>query len=212
MILVSQPVVGQEDDNDYDYYYRKRVEQYKSFWDSLIPRYTKVQFAGSMGMFSFGFGWNYGRNHWETDMFFGFVPKDKNGYSNVSHYKTQKALLTYTVKQNYIPWNIRLTDDISIEPLTCGLYLNTLLNRDFWIRSPDKYPSGYYFFSTKIRPNIFVGERITFNLNTKHRRDKSITFFYEISTNDLYLICAFSDHLKPRDYLGLSLGVKVQIF
>lgn len=37
--------------------YKKRVEKYISRWEKLIPRYTKFQFAGSMGMLSLGTGW-----------------------------------------------------------------------------------------------------------------------------------------------------------
>lgn len=54
-----------------DVRYKKRVEKYISRWEKLIPRYTKLQFAGSMGMLSLGTGWNYYRNHWETDLYLG---------------------------------------------------------------------------------------------------------------------------------------------
>ena len=43
--------------------YKKRVEKYISRWNKLIPRYSKLQYAGSMGMLSLGTGWNYYRNH-----------------------------------------------------------------------------------------------------------------------------------------------------
>lgn len=58
-----------------DVRYKKRVEKYISRWEKLIPRYTKLQFAGSMGMLSLGTGWNYYRNHWETDVYLGIVPR-----------------------------------------------------------------------------------------------------------------------------------------
>ena len=53
--------------------YERHVERYTSLWENLIPRYSKIQFAGSIGMFSFGLGWDYYRHHWETDLLFGFV-------------------------------------------------------------------------------------------------------------------------------------------
>ena len=58
--------------------YKKRVEKYISRWEKLIPRYTKFQFAGSMGMLSLGTGWNYYRNHWETDVYLGIVPRNSD--------------------------------------------------------------------------------------------------------------------------------------
>ena len=33
-------------------------EQYQSRWNKLVPRYNKFQFAGGMGLFSLGMGWD----------------------------------------------------------------------------------------------------------------------------------------------------------
>jgi len=100
-----------------------------------------------------------------------------------------------------------------MEPLTCGLYVNTVLSGDFWVREPDRYPHGYYNFSTKIRSNIFAGQRFTYNFDMdKVHIAKAVTFFYEIGTSDLYIVSAFGNsYLKPKDYLHLSLGLKLQI-
>lgn len=182
--------------------YTKRVQRYENAWQRVIPRYTKVQFAGSMAMLSVGTGWNYYRNHWETDMLLGIVPRNANDHANV----------TFTLKQNYFPWNIDLGEKVSFEPLCCGIYVNFLFDRDFWAKQPNKYPPGYYWFSTRIRNHIFIGERITLKLNPNSSWHKSISFFYELSTCDLYIINAIGNsYLKPKDYLSLSFGVKLQI-
>lgn len=185
-----------------DNFYNQRIERYTSTWQKLIPRYTKLQFAGSMGMFSFGPGWNYGKNHWETDLLFGFIPRNADKH----------AMATITLKQNYIPWHLPIGDRWIIEPLTGGIYINTLLDNDFWVKNPERYPKGYYTFSTRMRMHVFLGERITLKLQRKKRWNQSITFFYELSSCDLYLISALTNHyLRPRDYLSLSFGVKLQI-
>ncbi|MDF9830441.1 hypothetical protein [Parabacteroides sp. PF5-6] len=182
--------------------YERGVNQYTSFWNSLIPKYTKMQFAGSIGLISAGVGWNYGKDRWETDFLFGIVPR----------YTDHHAMATFTVKQNYMPWKVRLNDSFMFEPLTCGLYLNTLLDEDFWVLNPDRYPSGYYTFSTRIRTHIFVGERLTFYPDKRRYPKRHLTFFYELSTCDLYLISAVGNrYLKPSDYLSLSFGIKFQI-
>jgi len=212
LILCSTGAIAQDNNENNKSIYEKRVEAYTSFWNALIPKYSKIQFAGSMGMFSFGGGWNYGRNHWETDLMFGFVTKQTKNIHNENALRDLKPMATMTLKQNYIPWNIPLNENIAFEPLSCGLYFNTLLNGNFWTRQPSKYPEGYYFFSTKIRTLLFIGERITFKLNHRHKHNKSITLFYELSTCDLYLLCAVQNkYLKPKDYIGLSFGVKLQI-
>lgn len=185
--------------------YNKRIHRYRKSWESLIPTHTKIQFAGNMGLLSVGTGWDYGkRNQWETDLFLGFLPK----------YDSKRNKITMTLKQSYMPWNLELGKGFSAEPLSCGLYLNTVFGDEFWVNEPERYPEGYYGFSSKIRANIFLGQRVTYDIDPSHRyRAKAITLFYEISSSDLYIISAFTNrYLHPKDYLSLSFGVKLQLF
>ena len=127
LLALALPLHAQEETR-----YQERLEKYKARWEKFIPRYTKLQFAGSMGMISAGLGWDYYRKHWETDVLLGFIPA----------YVDDNAKFTFTCKQNYYPWNIRLSDRFSFEPLACGAYINILLDREFWGKQPDKYPDG----------------------------------------------------------------------
>lgn len=186
--------------------YDKNIIKYKAKWENLIPSYSKFQYAGSMGLVSIGPGWDYGKNdQWETDLMIGIVPA----------YSTNETKLTLTLKQNFIPWKINLKkSNFSIDPLACGIYVNSIFGDNFWSREPDKYPNKYYKFSTKLRFHVYIGQRFTYNIpSEKRRNNKSITAFYEISSSELYLMSAFTNsYLKPTDYLHLSLGVKFQIF
>lgn len=184
--------------------YEKRVNRYQSQWEKLIPTHQKVQYAGGMGLISVGLGWDYGKSdQWETDVFFGYLPR----------YSTKDAKITFTLKQNYMPWKKNLGSKFTLEPLACGLYVNTIFNGEFWVNEPDKYPDGYYSFSTKMRFHIYIGQRITLNIPPEKRLfTKSLTFFYEISSNDLYIASAFTNsYLGPKDYLRLSFGLKFQL-
>ena len=158
-----------------------------------------------MGLLSVGTGWNYGEhNQWETNLLFGFLPK----------YKSDRAKVTMTLKQTYIPWSIYIKNGWSVEPLSCGAYLNTVFGDEFWGRQPERYPYKYYeFLSTKVRANIFLGQRITKIVPYNKRKTiKSITAFYEVSTCDLYLRAMIVDHhISLWDIVGLSLGVKFQL-
>ena len=81
--------------------YDRRVHRYRKHWEALIPTHTKIQFAGNMGLLSLGTGWDYGkRNQWETDIFLGVLPK----------YQSDCTKLTFTLKQNYIPWSLQIKD------------------------------------------------------------------------------------------------------
>lgn len=205
LLLFSPGSFAQQDSIVKPNKYDKRIHRYRGHWEKLIPTHTKVQFAGNMGLLSFGTGWDYGKkNQWETDVFLGFIPK----------YDSKRTKVTMTLKQNYMPWSLNLGRGFSTEPLTCGIYFNTVFGNEFWVHEPDRYPKGYYGFSSKIRSHIFLGQRLTYDIDSQRRYTaKSITFFYELSTCDLYLISAATNsYLRPRDYLSLSFGLKLQLF
>lgn len=182
--------------------YEKKVERYQRNWDALIPTQFIIQNAGNMGILSMGIGWDYGkRDQWETHVLFGLIPK----------HASTRAKATMTVKETFIPWLIALKKDWSVEPLATGVYLNTVFGHEFWGHQPSRYPDSYYdFLSTKVRVNVFAGQRLTWIVPVKKRKSaKSITAFYELSTSDLYLRAMVVDHyVKLTDIVGLSLGLK----
>lgn len=190
---------------DYPTLYQIRVRHVYSFWNKMIPSQVIIQNAGNMGFLSTGIGWNYGKKkHLETNLLFGLIPR------NNSH----TAKLTITFKENYIPWNIFVGQGLDFEPLTCGIYINSVVGDNFWSKEPNRYPENYYeYMSTRVRTNIFLGQRISVDIPYyKRRSHNSISFFYEISTCDLYLrAMVLSNYLKLKDIVGLSCGIKMQI-
>ena len=203
-ILCGQEIAAQDSICSHPTKYDKRVHRYRCHWEKLIPTHTKIQFAGNMGLLSFGTGWDYGKkNQWETDIFLGFIPK----------YQSKRTKITMTLKQNYMPWSLELGKGFSTEPLSCGLYFNTVFGDQFWVHEPDRYPKGYYGFSSRIRSHIFLGQRLTYDIDPQRRYTaKSITVFYELSTCDGHLISAVTNrYLRPKDYLSLSFGIKLQL-
>ena len=204
MALLLLPFGVHAENVDESYRYTKRINKYRDLWESLMPTYTKMQYAGGMGLLNFGFGWSYGKNdQWETDVFLGFIPR----------YSSDNTKMTFTLKQNFIPWHKPLNKSFTLEPLTCSLYFNTVFSDEFWTQEPDRYPRGYYGFSTRVRTHLSVGQRLRFMIPDKKRIfARSITAFYEISTCDLYVVSAFTNHLSPDDYLRLSFGLKFDIF
>lgn len=186
--------------------YIHRLERYKHLWQSLIPKGNKLQFAGNMGMFSLGPTWIYGKNRqWETTLMLGFIPK----------HSSDKVRLTFTLKEDFVPWSIKLPCRLSwieFKPLATGIYLNTVLSNEFWTSLPKKYPNGYYWFATRLRPNIYLGERLEFNIPESRRQiAKSICVFYEISTCDYFIIQKIHNkHFSPEKFLTLSLGLQFE--
>ena len=181
----------------------QRIEKYRKKWENLIPRQIKLQYAGSMGMFSTGPGWFYGRrNQWETDIFIGAIPRINDS----------KGHVTITLKQTYTPFHFPINDRFSYEPLTTGIYLNKIFGEYFWSRLPEKYPKGYYFWAVNMRFHVSLGQAFTFRLG-EETTGKKLSLFYEFNTNDLYLISAWSNRtIGFKDIVGLSFGIRYRVF
>lgn len=183
--------------------YERRVQRYRAAWDALIPSHAKLQFAGSMGFLSLGFGWDYGKRHqFDADILFGFIPK----------YSGERVRFTLTLKQNYYPWRISLGKGFYFIPLSMGIYLNTILSDQYWVRAPDRYPKGYYWFSTRVRTNVCLGEAITWEIPAERRRSAAaVSLYYEVGTNDFLIVSAWGNRqIKLHDIFHLSIGLKTQ--
>ena len=183
--------------------YDRNVLKYRKHWDVLIPTQGVIQTCGNMGIVSMGIGWDYGkRRQWETHLMLGFIPR----------FDSKNSKVTLTLKENFIPWRRDIGKGWWFEPLECTLYFNTVFGHDFWTKQPTKYESGYYPFSTRIRPNLALGERFKFDIpHNKRKRIKSITFFYELGTNDIYFMRFYRNgSAEFWDVFGLSLGAKFQ--
>ena len=180
----------------------EKLEKYKTIWSSLIPSYNKLQYAGSMGLLSFGIGWDYGKkNQWETDLFIGYLPK----------FDGKEGHVIFTLKENYIPWKKPLGKERwLLEPFTVSLYINKIRGDEFWDKEPDRYPDHYYGVATNLRFNLAFGQRINFKIKPVGLSNQ-IGFFYEFTTNDLYVISYFTNkYLGLTDIFSLSFGVKFQ--
>ncbi|MBE6312591.1 MAG: hypothetical protein E7076_05495 [Bacteroidales bacterium] len=184
--------------------YEERINTYHNRWDCLIPDFTRLQYAGSIGLANMGIGWEYGKKEqWETDFMLGFVPK----------YSSKKGFATITLRETYLPWQkFSINNNFSIHPLTCSLYINSALNKIFWVKEPERYPNqDYYRFSSKIRFGISVGQRYTYNIPISKRIFvRSISAIWEISSCDLYIISKVTNKtLSAHSILSLSLGTKL---
>lgn len=185
--------------------YERRTIRYRRFWQSLIPGQATVQYAGSIGLISYGPGWHYGRrDRIETDLLVGHVPRYHSGHRKV----------TLTVKQRFIPWRIEAGSRWTIDAVTTGLYVGSIFGEDFWASEPDRYPKRYYGFSTKMRLGVFVGQSFRYNIPTSKRRHaKCLSLYYELGSCDLYIISAITNReVKMKDILSLALGVKFTLF
>lgn len=183
--------------------YEQRLERYQRFFQSLTPDFVRLQYAGSTGLLNVGCGWEYGKHQQhETDIMFGYVPK----------YKKNSPFFTFTIRQSYIPWTMPLYKErFSFQPFSCGIFLNSVLDSEYWTREPERYPDrSYYRFSSKIRAHLFIGQRYSWII-PKHKRllSRKVSAVWELSTCDLYVVSkALNESISFYETLSLSLGLK----
>ena len=185
--------------------YLRRVGRIQRRWNAIVPNLSIFQYAGDIGMLSIGTGWDYGgRNQWETYLMLGYTPR----------HNTPDEYFTLSLKETYAPWSIPLWRDARLAPLFVSLTVSTLLNGEFWVKNPDRYPSGYYSFSSKIRFHIGLGQKIRFS-NLQHRSHwfKDIAFYYEVSSSDMYIFQKIRNKSIPLgDIICLAVGIQYTIF
>ena len=169
----------------------------------LQPTHLKLQYAGGMGLVSLGMGWDYGRsNQFETDLQVGFIPVM---YSNVNR-------AVFALRQHWMPWNIRCTDWLGIEPLSYGLYATIVsgTTQNYWFLEPSKYGGPYYRFATRVRLHLYVGQRISLYRSATDAVVDRLTLYYELSAGELDLVAKMTNrHLHLDDIVYFSFGVKL---
>lgn len=173
------------------------------WYRALVPKSIAAQYAGNIGAVSAGAEWSYGKDRrWGTSILFGYIPR----------YHSSRSKATTTLKQRFTPFSIDINEHIVFKPFECGLFLNTIMNGEFWVKEPSKYPDGYYGFATKVRTNIYIGQRLDFLLPEKHSEQiKSLSLYYELSTCDFHIVsyATNSKYLDLGDLFCLGLGMKV---
>jgi len=180
--------------------YEQRLERREKTWQKLIPDLYVLQYGGGISSISAGVGWDYGKSkQWETHILFGFVPRKQSH----SHY------WTFNLRETYTPWGIQIGRITKYKPLSVSLLVNSILHGDFWMSEPDRYPHGYYGFSSRMRFHLSVGQRWSFAIpRDKRLLPSQLSLYYEVSTCDLYVRQKFLNSSIPiKDILSLGFGV-----
>ena len=168
------------------------------------PRHVLLQTGGGLGMVAGGAGYEFANNKLELDILLGYVPKHYGG----------STLSLASAKFLYSPFRVQLSDKLQLLPVTAGVYFSYThgtINDEL----PGQYSSDYYWFSTDTRYGPLLGSRLTYLGGPVNAtgRPRKMSAFYELGSNDLYLVSYFSspNGLNFSQTLTLTLGVKVDI-
>jgi len=171
-----------------------------SMYKKFLPDYVKLQFAGGIGFMSVGVGYTFFKNKLDVTMFYGYVPEAYtiDDLHSISLQVTSK-LLKFKVNEN-----------IEVLPLNFGWYAHHTFGSEYWVRLPDHYPSGYYWWSPGRNAGIFLGGEIKTKLFANNLPASGTAFYARIGSRGLYLSSIWGNSSIPiTDILEFGIGIAV---
>ncbi len=173
------------------------AENWSKFSKMARPTIFQMQYAGNMGLTSFGFGRTFNKNKNEALLIYGVLPEQINGVGA----RTLSLKLTGRITQSAIS-------------KTCNLktYTGIAILRNFTnnahLNFPDFYPDSYYDFPTALHAAPSIGSSIAWSQKDNDKPNTNYTLFTEFSTIDYYLINFFRNkNMKFTDLWNFSFGI-----
>jgi len=162
-----------------------------------LPDYTKIQFAGNIGFFSVGFGFQFFNNHLYSELLYGYVP------ASIS--KAEK-IHTITIK-NTFPVFTKEINKIALSPIT-GFTASFETGNNSFLKLPDKYPKSYYN-TNAFHFTLFIGAKVHKNFGYQ-KFIKGADVYFELGTVDRYLWYAIlSKEVKFNQILSSAIGINL---
>jgi len=167
-------------------------------WNKFIPDYVKLQYAGGIGFLSAGVGYTFFKQHLDVSLFYGYVPK----WFTVDD--LHSISLQFTAKL----FRIKASKNIEILPLNIGWYIHHTFGSEFWVKLPDNYPDGYYWWSPGRNAGVFIGGEIKTKLLANKTPASGLAFYARAGSRGLYLASKVGNKSIPlTDIIELGFGV-----
>lgn len=171
----------------------------------LIPDGAIVQYAGSIGYFSGGVGYElFGNKRGNLDLLYGFVPGSKGGVLNIA-----------TAKFGYKPWSVKVKDWGKFYPFNPAIFATYTFHKDLSFKFPSgQYAHDYYYWSEALRPHLAFSSEIELDAKKllKNTGIRAVGLYIEANTNDFYVINYFQNMsaLTVTDIFQLGIGMRVK--
>jgi len=171
-----------------------------SVYKKFIPEYVKLQYAGGIGFMSAGVGYTFFKNKLDITMFYGYVPK---AY-------TVKPLHSISLQLTAKLLHFKVNNNIELLPLNFGWYAHHTFNSQYWIKLPDHYPDGYYWWSPGRNAGVFIGSEIKTKLFASKTPATGTAFYVRVGTRGLYLSSIWGNSTIPfKDIMEIGFGVAI---
>jgi len=167
-------------------------------YNKFIPDYVKLQFAGGIGILSPGVGYTFLNHKLDVSLFYGYIPESI----------TVDDLHSISFQFTYKPFKYKPNDNIEILPLNFGVFTHKTFGSEFWVRLPDYYPDGYYWWYPGINAGMFLGGEIKTKLFANNTPASGTAFYVRIGSRGLYLASKLGNSSIPfADIIELGFGV-----
>lgn len=171
----------------------------RSFKQRITPRHVGIQYAGSIGYMSAGFGYDLSKKT-ELSFHYGYVPEVKGGELHIA-----------AVKFEYKPFRIPLGKGLVMHPINPVVFASYTFANGFSLGfDSDQYPKGYYFWSPALREHLGFSSELEI-MGDKSSRIKSISLYTEANTNDLYMVSWYENRTTTPFYKIFKLGFGVKM-
>jgi len=166
----------------------------------FVPDYVKLQFAGGIGFISPGVGYSFFNSKLDISLFYSYIPYKftVDDLHSISLQFTGK-LLKY-----------KLNDNIQVLPLNIGFFTHHTFGSEYWVRLPDNYPKGYYWWYPGINAGVFLGGEIKTKLLSSKTPASGTAFYIRMGTRGLYVTSKAGNSSVPfRDILEFGFGIAI---
>jgi hypothetical protein len=162
-----------------------------------VPDYTKVQFAGNIGLVSVGFGYQFLNNHLYSELLYGYVP------ASISK---AEVIHTITIK-NTFPILNKEYKAITLSPIT-GFTASFETGNNSFLKLHNKYPSGYYG-TNAFHLTLFIGAKAHKDF-MKNSTIKGVDLYFEVGSVDTYIWYVITEkEVQINQIFSSAIGINI---
>lgn len=169
----------------------------RAWW---IPNYGKLQYAGSIGFFSVGPGYEIWQRRLELEAMVGYVPDEYSG----------NDFWVLSLKQNIKPYRTEW-GQFRWAPLYFGIYQSYSFGEQFFLDAESSgYPDDYYWWSSAFRYGGHLGTEVEYHFEPGSAI-RFISGYFEMGTNDIHIYSwGTNQHtIETWEIIKFGLGLKV---
>ena len=161
-----------------------------------VPDYVKAQFAGNIGLFSVGAGYQLFDKVLYTELLYGYVPEFASKADDIH---------LITIKNTFPLFRKKIGENLTITPIA-GIATTLDIGTNSFTTLPSKFPEGYYY-PTAVHFTLYGGALIHKDFK-KSKTFKGVDFYLEFGTVESYLWYALANReVDLLDVFSLDVGV-----